>query len=338
MKKLLSIVVVLMAMISASAQYNLDYNNSRDYYNDDFDWRWDVRVRITEGINNGLITRWEANRLYNRLERIEEKEYTYAADGVYEAWEQDDVWNDVQWLHAQVGLELRDNDRVYYGYTRPGVVFYGYPTWWYRGGYRFNRFDRLGYGSVRYGYTPRYYVPNYRNNVYVYRYPHRERNVYRGNRSSSNNDRYTNRSPRKEGRSNSYENNNRSRSYERNSVPNRSYDRGNDNGNSRRSSSIEDGNRKTSNRSESRSREYTRPTTPERTATAPSRVYSGRTESMSPSRGSSTQRSAPSRSYEHSSSSSSRGSSSVGGSSLSSSRTKVPESQRSSSRRGSQEQ
>ncbi|MDP5140547.1 MAG: hypothetical protein NWP83_08780, partial [Spirosomaceae bacterium] len=173
MKKYLNAVLTaallsFVAVLAVNAQTSRDFRPDFDYYGEEFDWRWDVRVRISDGINSGLITRSEANRLYNRLENIEQKEYTYAADGFYDAWEQNDVWEDVQWLHNRVGLELRDNDRIYYGFNRVGVAYYGYPNWWYNGGYSFNRFDRRGFGSISIGYAPQCFVPVWVPNRTVY--------------------------------------------------------------------------------------------------------------------------------------------------------------------------
>ena len=102
----------------AQYDYNDDYGSSsngpdRYFYNEDFDWRWDVRVRISDGIDNGMLTRNEANRLYNKLERIERKEYAFQADGYLSAYEQDEIWDDVVDLNRLIGIELRDWDRTY---------------------------------------------------------------------------------------------------------------------------------------------------------------------------------------------------------------------------------
>ena len=173
MKKYINIILTTVvlgfgALLTANAQSNRDFRPDFDYYDEEFDWRWDVRVRISDGINSGLITRWEANRLYRRLERIEEKEYAYAADGFYDAWEQDDVWRDVQRLHSLVGLELRDFDRTFYGFNPIGIAFTGYPSWWYYGGYNFYRFDHWGWGSIRRGYAAQCFVPLWVPNRVVY--------------------------------------------------------------------------------------------------------------------------------------------------------------------------
>lgn len=308
---LLSLVTVL----TVNAQNSRDFRPDYDYYDDEFDWRWDIRVRISDGINNGLITRSEANRLYRKLENIEEKEYVYAADGVYDAWEQNDVWQDVQWLHERVGLELRDFDRSYYGFNSIGVAFYGYPNWWYNGGYNFYRFDRRGFGSIRVGYAPRYYVPVWVPNrtVYVnnyrtyghkyYRNDGRNRVVYNPNNNRVDNSRNVTNAPRTNGRSNSAV-------YNRNSNA-----RGAD------VSRSNSDNNSTVNRGEARSREYSRPATTTERPSAVNRSYDGRSESLN---NKSATRSTPSSTYGRSSSSRN----SVG---AAEGRTKLPEARRSTS-------
>lgn len=149
------------------AQY--DYNNSyngpdRYFYNEDFDWRWDVRVRITDGMQTGQLTNREANRLFDRLERIERKEYAFQADGYFSAFEQDEIWDDVIYLNRLIGVELTDWDRTYYGYSVRGLAYRGYLPWYVGSSYDFYRFDRRGFGSISIGYSPRAYIP--RNHVY----------------------------------------------------------------------------------------------------------------------------------------------------------------------------
>ena len=61
------------ATATAQYDYNDEYGTSYDdpdryFYDENFDWRWDVRVRISDGIDNGSLTRREADRLYNKLE------------------------------------------------------------------------------------------------------------------------------------------------------------------------------------------------------------------------------------------------------------------------------
>ena len=166
MKRLFAILVMMVVGVSAATAQR--YYDDRHFYDEDFDWHWDVRVRISEGEQSGLLTNWEANRLYRKLERIEEKEYAYMADGNYDRWEQNDIWDDVVWLNRKVGMELYDYDRKFYGFGNVYVGFNTYPFWynrWYVGGWDFYRYDRLGWGSWRYGYVPRYYVPTY--NVFV---------------------------------------------------------------------------------------------------------------------------------------------------------------------------
>jgi len=92
MKKLITIILLGLFGYFANAQTSYQRYDDRQYYDEEFDWHWDVRVRITDGIKSGLITNWESKRLYNKLERLEEKEYSYMADGDYSEWEQDDIW------------------------------------------------------------------------------------------------------------------------------------------------------------------------------------------------------------------------------------------------------
>lgn len=219
---MIAAMIVLATISSVNAQYgNQDYNynngydnynDDRYYYDDEFDWHWDVRVRISNGIQNGQITRNEANRLYNRLENVERKEYAYQSDGVYSTWEQQEVWDDITYLNRQVGLELYDYDRTFYGFNNWGYDYRGYTRWYYHGGYDFYRFDKRGFGSIRLGYVPRSnYNGWYRNNNNrIGREHYTERSRY-----SNNNGRYNN--PRGNDRR-TYDNNNRnSNDYGRNS-------------------------------------------------------------------------------------------------------------------------
>jgi hypothetical protein len=176
MKAIKIMMLVLMPMLFATAQRQYNGSNRYDsdnieryFYDDDFDWRWDVRVRITNGLDAGNLTNREANRLYNKLENLERKEYAFQADGIFTDFEQQEIWDDVVWLNRQIGLELYDADRSYYGYTMQAYRGF-YP--WYSNGYSFNRFDNFGFGSMSLGYYSRnYYSHNhhyqsYRNNSY----------------------------------------------------------------------------------------------------------------------------------------------------------------------------
>ena len=205
MKKLMLFALLLgtVSMSRVAAQYtNYDdaYASNRYFYDDDFDWHWDIRVRISDGRQRGLLTSSEVNRLYRRLEDAERKEYTYLADGYFDNWEQEEIWEDVVWLNRRLGMELYDNDRVFYGFSRRGLAFRGYPRWYYQGGFDFYRFDRRGFGNVRNGYAPRHYSPK--------RYAHHD-----NNRKGFDNDRNwdnRNRNPREtytrpENRNRSYE-------------------------------------------------------------------------------------------------------------------------------------
>ena len=284
---LLSVVVLgFGAVLTADAQSNRDFRPDYDYYGEEFDWRWDVRVRISDGINSGLITRWEANRLYRKLENIEEKEYAYAADGAYDSWEQDDVWRDVRWLNSRVGLELRDFDRTYYGLNRTGFAFAGYPSWWYNGGYNFYRFDSWGWGSTRRGYAAQCFVPRWVPNrvVYVNNYRNHGHNYYR-------NDGRRNRVVR-------YENNANNRNVTRNPRTNSGRSNGtiyngNENNTRRGAAVTPNGSNRSSsaNRSSSRSSAAvgnSSTTIPNR-STARIRSYSGRSESLNKTSGINTQ-------------------------------------------------
>ncbi len=155
MKKWMAILVVFFSVVTVNAQY---YDGpDRYFYEDEFDWRWDVRVRISDGHRSGYLTNREANRLYRRLEDIERKEWAFQSDGYYSVWEQDEIWRDVVDLHHAIGLELTDWDRRYYGYT--GVVITRPLPWYFGTSYDFYRFDKRGYGSIHIGYTPRPYYP-----------------------------------------------------------------------------------------------------------------------------------------------------------------------------------
>lgn len=160
MKKWIKISLVffigLIMGVEANAQYQFEGPN-RYYYEEEFDWRWDLRVRISEGYNMGYLSRRQANRLYKRLEAIERKEWAYQSDGYYSVWEQDDVWMDLVDLNRRLGIMLTSWDKPYYGYR--GVVIAGPLRWYYGPTYDFYRFDKRGYGTIYIGYTPRAYYP-----------------------------------------------------------------------------------------------------------------------------------------------------------------------------------
>ena len=158
MKKWIAIVALFFIGFVAKAQYGNTYNGpDRYFYDEEFDWRWDIRVRISDGYNSGFLTRRESNRLYRNLEDIERKEWAFQSDGHYSVWEQDEIWLDVVDLNRRIGLELTDWDRRYYGYS--GVVISGRLPWYFGSTYDFNRFDRRGYGTIQMGYSPRNYYP-----------------------------------------------------------------------------------------------------------------------------------------------------------------------------------
>ena len=136
--------MMVVGISTVSAQ---QYYDDRHFYDDEFDGHWDIRVRISDGERSGRLTNWEANRLYRRLEKIEDREYRYMSDGNYTAWEQDRIWDDVVWLNRQVGIQLADNDRRFYGFGNIYFGFNSYPWWYnryYYNGWDFYRFERLG--------------------------------------------------------------------------------------------------------------------------------------------------------------------------------------------------
>jgi hypothetical protein len=230
--------VVFLGLVLFGASVKAQYDDSDSYgsvydspdryfYEEDFDWRWDVRVRISDGINQGRITQREANRLYNKLERLERKEFAFQADGYFSDFEQQEIWDEVVGLNRQVGLELRDFDRAYYGYS--GMAFRGYLPWYQRGGYDFYRFDRRGFGSIRLGYSPRHFYP--RNHFYHRPQGHASQGRWNNRRnegSAWNNS--TNRNNRGENRNTPNWNTPRGGNYERRDSPrenrDRNYERG----------------------------------------------------------------------------------------------------------------
>lgn len=158
-KYMIAILMGITTIVSVSGQFgNQAYNDDRYYYDNDFDWHWDVRVKISNGIQRGLLTQNESKRLYGILEDVERKEYAYQADGLFSGWEQQEIWGDVVYLNQRLGVELSDYDRNFYGFDVYGYDRRGYNRWFYQGGYDFFRFDKRGFGNTRLGYIPR---PNY---------------------------------------------------------------------------------------------------------------------------------------------------------------------------------
>jgi hypothetical protein len=188
MKKLMIAALMVIATIaSVKAQYGngnqaYSYNDDRYYYDNDFDWHWDIRVKISNGIQRGLLTQNESNRLYGVLEDVERKEYAYQSDGLFSGWEQQEIWDDVIYLNQRLGIELNDYDRNFYGFDVYGYDRRGYNRWFYQGGYDFFRFDKRGFGSVRLGYIPR---PNY-NGWYRHNDNHNARRYYSDRRYLEN--------------------------------------------------------------------------------------------------------------------------------------------------------
>ncbi|HLO44805.1 MAG TPA: hypothetical protein VK175_10780 [Leadbetterella sp.] len=221
------------ATATAQYDYNDEYGTSYDgpdryFYDENFDWRWDVRVRISDGIDNGSLTRREADRLYNKLERIERKEYAYQSDGFLSAFEQDEIWEDVVDLNRLIGIELRDWDRTYYGYSARGLSYRGYSPWYFGNSYDFYRFDRRGYGSISFGYRPRAFFPHnhvyYRNRSYTSNWSHRNNNWNRND--NWDRDRSWNRSNNWDRDRNWNNSNSRSRTENRNNNRNNIESRG----------------------------------------------------------------------------------------------------------------
>jgi hypothetical protein len=198
MKKLLiALVLVFASLNSTVAQYREDFDRydrdeERFFYNEDFDWRWDVRVRISNGERNGRITRREARRLYDCLEDLEKREYRYISDGYFSGREQDRIWSELSDLHARIGIELNDWDRSFYGYSRPGYAYRGRLGWYGNSIYDFNRFDR--WGSISFGYRPRNYYPRPERR-YSYHY---YRNAKPNNRYGDKHDHNWNKNDRRE--------------------------------------------------------------------------------------------------------------------------------------------
>jgi hypothetical protein len=232
-KYMIALVMVIATITSVNAQYdNRDYayNDDRYYYDNDFDWHWDIRVQISNGIQRGLITQHESNRLYRKLEDVERKEYVYQADGIFSGWEQQEVWDDVIYLNQCLGIELNDFDRNFYGFDVYGYDRRGYNRWFYQGGYDFFRFDKRGFGSIRLGYTPRpnyYGWYNHRDNHIARKY-YSERSRHHDNYGRGNDrNRYDNRRnqyPSQSGRNrdsrSNYDDNRRGDDYGRNSQGN----------------------------------------------------------------------------------------------------------------------
>ena len=242
MKKLMiAALMVMTSIVSVNAQFggNQAYDDDRYYYDNDFDWHWDIRVKISNGIQRGLLTQNESNRMYSRLEDVERKEYIYQADGMFSGWEQQEIWDDVVYLNQRLGIELNDYDRNFYGFDVYGYDRRGYNRWFYQGGYDFFRFDKRGFGSVRLGYIPR---PNYNgwyrhNNNRIARNYYSDRRYYenrgnnrdyaRGNWGKGNNGNHYGRDSRRDNDSN------RNRSYGNDNGRNNSQGNNNDRRNDR---------------------------------------------------------------------------------------------------------
>ncbi len=80
-------VLMVVTITSVNAQNGNQVFAYDDRYDNDFDWHWDIQVKISNGIQLGLLTQNESNRLYSRLEDVERKEYVYQAAGIFNGWE-----------------------------------------------------------------------------------------------------------------------------------------------------------------------------------------------------------------------------------------------------------
>ena len=70
-----------------------------------------IRARIDRGINDGRITRGEANRLYRELRDVEAKERAFRSDGYIDRRENRVLTAELDRLADHVRHELRDEQR-----------------------------------------------------------------------------------------------------------------------------------------------------------------------------------------------------------------------------------
>jgi hypothetical protein len=70
-----------------------------------------IRDRINRGINDGRITRREANQLYRQLADVEAKERAFRADGRIGGRESRELMDDLDRLAENVRHQLRDEQR-----------------------------------------------------------------------------------------------------------------------------------------------------------------------------------------------------------------------------------
>jgi hypothetical protein len=294
-------IMVFTTIFLATAQYgnqgydnygSNSYDDDRYYYDDEFDWHWDIRVRISNGIQNGLITRNESNRLYRRLEDVERKEYDYLADGIFNRWEQQEIWEDVAYLNRQVGIELFDYDRRFYGFDMAWNDLRGYPRWYYQGGFDFYRFDRRGFGNVRLGYVPRQnyngWYRNDRNRVGREYYSERSRYRTNGSNGRYDNNRNLRNDNDRNARSGAYENNRRN-DTERGSRGNNNPRNDNDRRSRGNNDPLNDNDRSSRGRIDNSRNNFPTPSTTERPSRgndAPSRTSTSENRSDNYGRGS----------------------------------------------------
>ena len=298
---IMAAIMVFTTIFLATAQYgnqgydnygSNSYDDDRYYYDDEFDWHWDIRVRISNGIQNGLITRNESNRLYRRLEDVERKEYDYLADGIFNRWEQQEIWEDVAYLNRQVGIELFDYDRRFYGFDMAWNDLRGYPRWYYQGGFDFYRFDRRGFGNVRLGYVPRQnyngWYRNDRNRVGREYYSERSRYRTNGSNGRYDNNRNLRNDNDRNARSGAYENNRRN-DTERGSRGNNNPRNDNDRRSRGNNDPLNDNDRSSRGRIDNSRNNFPTPSTSERPSRgndAPSRTSTSENRSDNYGRGS----------------------------------------------------
>jgi hypothetical protein len=230
--------------------------------------------------------------LYRRLEDVERKEYDYLADGIFNGWEQQEIWEDVAYLNRQVGIELFDYDRRFYGFDMAWNDVRGYPRWYYQGGFDFYRFDRRGFGNVRLGYVPRQnyngWYRNDRNRVGREYYSERSRYRTNGSNGRYDNNRNLRNDNDRNARSGAYENNRRN-DTERGSRGNNNPRNDNDRRSRGNNDPINDNDRSSRGRIDNSRNNFPTPSTTERPSRgndAPSRTSTSENRSDNYGKGS----------------------------------------------------
>ncbi len=72
-----------------------------------------IADRIERGAQSGQLTRQETWRLRRQLERVQEKERAFVADGRLAPWEERELMRDLDRLAANLRYERHDEDRRY---------------------------------------------------------------------------------------------------------------------------------------------------------------------------------------------------------------------------------